>query len=160
MKTSKIIRYSCLVASLILFHFACKSSNINSFEYDNITNQEVHDSIIIEESLNRGIVNIKISPFRILFGELLTNSFAIGCGFETQIRNNHSYDIGLYLLLRRNSLVFFESIPESVNKLIGYNFYFDRKNYFLKKKQQFNSPYWSYSLTTFFTYSKQGFPIT
>jgi len=159
MKFSRIIRYNCLIATLILFHSVCKSSNNNSYETDYITNSAVHDSIISEDSSNRSFANIKISPFRILFGDLETNSCAIGCGFEALIKKNQSYDIGLYLLLHENIIGSIQPFPQYVKKLIGYYFYFDKKSYFLKNKEQCNSPYWSYSFETYFTFSKPGYSL-
>lgn len=154
MKFSRIIRANCLIATLILFQLVCKSSNNISHETNYLNHSVVQDSIIGKDSSKGAIVNIKISPFRILFGDLETNSCAIGCGFESKIKSRYSYDIGLYLLLHDNIIGSIQPFPKHVNKLIGYYFYFDRKNYFLKKKQQFNSPYWSYSFETYFTFSK------
>ncbi len=154
MKFSRIIQYIFIIATFILFQLICKSSNNNSYETDCLNNSVVQDSIIGKDSSNRSIVNIKISPFRVLFGDLQTNSCAIGCGFEALMKKHHSYDIGLYLLLHENIIGSIHPFPKNVNKLIGYYLYFDSKNYFIKKKPQFNAPYWSYSFETYYTFSK------
>ncbi|MDD2635541.1 MAG: hypothetical protein PHW82_08590 [Bacteroidales bacterium] len=159
MKFSRIIQYNCLIATFMLFQLVCKSSNNISYITNYLKNSEVQDSIIVKDSSNIDIVNIKISPLRILFGDLETNSFAIGCGFEALRKKNHSFDIGLYLLLHENIIGAIQPFPQYVKKLIGYYFYFDRKNYFLKNKEQFNSPYWSYSFETYFTFSKPGYSL-
>jgi len=159
MKSSTIIRYIYISTILICCYFGLSASNTNFYNPSSESVYEVKHNVINEDSAAKPILNIKISPFRILFGDFTTTSFAIGCGFERLTKNRKTYDIGLYLLLHENISGYSKIFPEYVDKLIGYYFYFDRKKYFLKNKEQCNSPYWSYSFDTYFTFSKPRYAL-
>ena len=142
-----------LVVNIICFAGIHAKFQIGQNKSNYLLNENHDDSIALHKEYDPII--IKISPFQIIFGDFITNSFSAGLSFEKPIKNTYSLHIGARYIFTDKSDVFDKRwIVINVEQVNGFAIETEFRKFITKGKVKMSGAYLSANSKSIFTQVK------
>jgi len=143
-----------LVANTICLAETGKTLHTEQNKSSNLLIDVYVDSLSLPKEYNPMI--IKISPFQIIMGDFITNSFSAGLSFEKPMKNTYSLHIGArYIFTDKTDDIFNKRFTViSVEQVNGFAIDAELRKYLAKDKPKMSGAYLSVNSKSMFTQAK------